>query len=340
MSVRASDLTTNSHVTGLSMQSQQITSNEQTGHYDVQAYSIRTAEELSIIETHLKNELSRQSPIELQAFDISAGDDHKSDLHQAAVQSVQNILSSSETPNKNKFHRFKLQSLLNKNLDITLSLVRFITNATTITAALVIGKDIPISHGIIIGMVAGGLSGYAQYKTNAIAKWLSQSKLLIEASRKIGLSKNQSEVLNKSEKNLQEVEKFIRWGSIDMAFLAAINSVMMMLNIPVTGNLFETVIKSTASQGMMDIGVFNLSHYLKAQFPERENKINKMTSVGLFISSGISVMSAASALVGVTMTDLGFITLSTTGLVLRLYPTYSEWKRNKTVLKSCLGLFQ
>lgn len=219
----------------------------------------------------------------------------------------------------------------------TLTILRFIANGSITTASLIITQDVSISKALFIGVMAGGATAALQYHTQVFANWLKNSYKMISVAEKMklikaGSSKDADHLIRKI---LSETEKYIKWGLLEVAFVKMIDLSMMVVGIPTSDVFWNTVLKSTASQGIFDVGVSNLSQQLAKKYPHLKQHIDNGEHIGMFTSSIISVFSAVGALIDLPLSDVGFAALAGGGIILNTYPSYQAFK----IKRQCRALF-
>ncbi|MGZ3690424.1 MAG: hypothetical protein ACXVAX_02905 [Pseudobdellovibrio sp.] len=323
---------------------------------EVQSFDIESEQDLK----SAREQILGQNPEKLKAeefftLNIETTDrEAKTNLDRSADQALAEI-SSAVSSNKKISQSVQVntdpvkKSFFKRHYNKTLAVVRFMANATTVSLGLIVGKHISLEHAAMIGVLAGSMSAAIQLKSDMIFKWLSNSVLLVKAAKKIGLlSETDNGEITRSEHIIKEVEMYGRWASLEASFLAICQTSMALLNIPVTENLFATVAKSTASQGLFEVGVLKASKLLEQINPNWSEKSAQFKNISLFAGSGVSVLSAIGSMIDMPYANLGFITLSATGIVLNFSPKLAKLKpvekiiekwRPRPVILRCAQLF-
>jgi hypothetical protein len=209
------------------------------------------------------------------------------------------------------------QTFLKRHYNLTLAMVRFVANTGVVSVGLITGKGVPLEHALMIGALAGAISGGIQIKSAQVFAWLSNSVALVNSAKRIGLISNTNGLSPaRSERILREVETYSKWAMLETGFLLACHTAMGLLSIPVTESLFETVAKSTLSQGVFEVGVLKAADQLEKMNPRWSNRAAVFKNVSIFAGSSISVLAAIGSMVGMPYSNLGFVVLTATGLVL------------------------
>jgi hypothetical protein len=244
------------------------------------------------------------------------------------------------------------QSFLKRHYNLTLAMVRFVANTGVVSVGLITGKGVPLEHALMIGALAGAISGGIQLKSAQVFAWLSNSVVLVNSAKRLGLISNAEGIPpSRSERMLREVETYSKWALLETGFLLACHTAMGLLSIPVTENLFETVAKSTLSQGVFEVGILKAAEQLERMNPNWSNRAAVFKNVSIFAGSSISVLAAIGSMIGMPYSNLGFVVLTATGLVLnfsskivmseRGQRLLSKWKARMTPasrVKSCRQL--
>lgn len=302
-------------------------------HMEVQSFDVSNSKDLAEAKRQIEQSLSGGRIRHFFRLNV-ASSDHIPKPSDAAAMFVANQLSKNiearhSSPQKNITVEAPRVGFFKRHYNTTLAVVRFVANSATVSVGLIVGKEIPLEHALIIGALTGSMSAAVQLKSTAIMKWLSNSVLLVNAAKRAGLIKDSpGEDPTRTARLLKEVETYGRWASLEAAFLIVCETAMKVLEIPIAENLLLTVAKSTASQGMFEVGVLKSISELERMNPELAGRHQVYKNVALFAGSGISVLAAVGALVGMPYSNLGFIVLTGTGAVLNFGP---KLMRTKTV---------
>jgi hypothetical protein len=243
-------------------------------------------------------------------------------------------------------------SFFRRHYNLTLGFVRFITNTGTVSMGLVTGKGVPLEHALMIGALAGAISGGLQVKSDAVFKWLSNSVMLVNSAKKLKLINPEAGLSpSRSEKILREVETYSKWALLETGFLLAVHTAMGLLSIPVAENLISTVAKSTLSQGVFEVGVLRAAEQLEQMNPKWSQRASVFKNVSIFTGSSLSVLAAIGSMIGMPYANLGFVVLTATGLVLnfgskiivsekgqKLLNLWAERRNRRIVVPSCRNL--
>ncbi len=308
------------------------------GHMEVQSFDASNSKDLAEAKRQIEQSLGNKRTQHLYRLNVTASD-HIPRPSDAAAIAVANEISQTidarhTSPQKNIAVEPARPGFLKRHYNTTLAVVRFIANGTTVTIGLIVGKQIPLEHALVIGVLTGTMSAAIQLKSDKVMKYLSNSVLLVNAAKKMGLIKGTpGEDPAKAEKVLKEVETYGRWASLEAAFLIVCETAMKVLDIPIAENLFLTVAKSTGSQGVYEVGVLKTVSRLEEMNPELAARHSVYKNVALFAGSGISVLAAVGALVGLPYASLGFLVLTGTGVVLNFGPKLVKSKPIEQIMR-------
>lgn len=328
---------------------------EGTVHIEVQSYDIHTADDLNRARQEILAK-TRQQPETNEFFriEVKTSDARPQSLETPVKNVATEIENSIRADNKSKPAATTVAppnaaSFFKRNYNMTLSFVRFVANTAVVSSGLVIGAGVPMEHALLIGSLAGAMSGAIQLKSDVVMKWLANSVLMVNTAKRLRLlPANEGLEPARAERAMREVEMYSRWAMLETGFLLVIRTSMSLLNIPVTENLFMTVAKSTASQGIFEVGVLKATQQLERMNPNWSSRASVFKNVALFTGSGVSVLAAIGSMVGMPFANLGFVVLTGTGLVLNFAPKLaknrtverilSSWRPSGSV-KTCRGLF-
>ncbi|MBY0554389.1 hypothetical protein K2P97_07665 [bacterium] len=292
-------------------------------HLEVRSFEINTIQDLEQAKSEVLQKIRTDYKTgQFFVMGVQSADHQEKSLDQAAQLSINEIEALIEAEVKVKPAPLTVENptkvnFFKRHYNLTLGFVRFVANASVVSTGLIIGKGVAPEHALLVGTLAGALSGIMQVKSEALFKWLSNSVLLVKAAQKTGLlSKQETRFTQTAEKTLKEVEMYGRWASLEAGFLLICQAAMTILNIPVAENLALTVAKSTASQGVYEVGVMKAAQQLEKMNPRWSNKISVFKNVSLFTGSGISVLAAIGSMIDMPFSNLGFVVLTGAGIVL------------------------
>lgn len=342
----------------LFLSTEKIPTDKGDAHIEVQSFEINSQKDLASAQAEIMEKLQLDNRSEdLFVLEVQSKQYKSSPLEQSSQLLLNEIESSLDVKNKikpqplivdapNKANFFK------KHYNITLGFVRFVTNAATVSTGLIIGKGVSPEHALLVGTLAGALSGIIQVKSDALFKWLSNSVILVKAAQKSGLlSKKETAFTHAAERTLKEVEMYGRWATLEGGFLLICQTAMTLLNIPIAENIFLTIGKSTISQGVFEVGILKATAELEKINPRWTTRAAVFKNVSLFAGSGISVLAAIGSMIDMPFANLGFVVLTATGVVLnfsskivKLKPIDSilqKWRQTpaKSIIQ-CKSLFQ
>jgi hypothetical protein len=328
-------------------------------HLEVTAYNIQNERDLQTARENITLQLrSRPDANEIFRLKVSAkGMPVNSQLAiktEALVGEVERLVDAKERLEQKNIEVEKpQQTFLKRHYNLTLAFVRFVANTGVVSVGLITGKGVPLEHALMIGALAGAISGGIQIKSTQVFAWLSNSVFLVNSAKRIGLLSNTNGLTPaRSEKILREVETYGKWAMLETGFLLACHTAMGLLSIPITENLFETVAKSTLSQGVFEVGILKSADQLEKINPSWSNRVAVFKNVSIFAGSSISVLAAIGSMVGMPYSNLGFVVLTATGLALNFSSKIvmseqgqrllTKWKANTAIdnrIKSCRHLF-
>ncbi|MCC2679835.1 MAG: hypothetical protein K0R29_2411 [Pseudobdellovibrio sp.] len=307
-------------------------------HMEVQSFDVSNSKDLAEAKRQIEQSLGDKRTQHLYQLNVTASDHIPRPSDSAAQAAINEIAQKVDARHKSPQKNIKVEparpGFLKRHYNTTLAVVRFIANGATVTIGLIVGKEIPLEHALIIGALTGTMSAAIQLKSDKIMKWLSNSVLMVNAAKKAGLIKSTpGEDPSRAEKTLKEVEMYGRWASLETAFLLVCETAMKVLDIPIAENILLTVAKSTASQGVYEVGVLKTINRLEDMNPELASRHNVYKNVALFAGSGISVLAAVGALVGIPYANLGFLVLTGTGAVLNFGPKLVKSKPVEQIMR-------
>jgi hypothetical protein len=305
------------------MTTQPIETDAGPAYMEVTSFKIQNERDLNSAREMIIGQIKYKAKTnELFKLHITAKDQpvnqHLAVKTEAVVGEIENLVQALEKlePKNIEVEKPK-QSFLQRHYNLTLSFVRFVANSGVVSVGLITGKGVPLEHAFMIGALAGALSGAIQLKSTQVFAWLSHSVLLVNSAKRMGLISNTDGITpQRSERILREVETYSKWALLETGFLLSVHTAMGLLNIPVTENLFETVAKSTLSQGVFEVGILKASEQLEKMNSNWNNKVAVFKNVSIFAGSSISVLAAIGSMVGMPYSNLGFVVLTGTGLIL------------------------
>lgn len=292
-------------------------------HLEVTAFNIQNERDLQTARETIVGQLRyRRVTNEIFRLNVSAKgmpvNNQLAVKTQAVVGEVESLVEASERLEQKNIEVEKPHpSFLKRHYNLTLALVRFVANTGVVSVGLITGKGVPLEHALMIGALAGAISGGIQIKSTQVFAWLSNSVVLVNSAKRLGLISNTNGLTPaSSERILREVETYSKWALLETGFLLACHTAMGLLSIPITENLFETVAKSTLSQGVFEVGILKAADQLERMNPRWSNRAAVFKNVSIFAGSSISVLAAIGSMVGMPYSNLGFVVLTATGLVL------------------------
>jgi hypothetical protein len=327
-------------------------------HLEVTAFNIQNEKDLKTARDTIVGQLRyRRVTNEIFRLNVSAKgmpvNNQLAAKTEAVVGEVESLADARERLEQKNIEVEKpQQSFLKRHYNLTLAMVRFVANTGVVSVGLITGKGVPLEHALMIGALAGAISGGIQLKSAQVFAWLSNSVVLVNSAKRLGLISNAEGIPpSRSERMLREVETYSKWALLETGFLLACHTAMGLLSIPVTENLFETVAKSTLSQGVFEVGILKAAEQLERMNPNWSNRAAVFKNVSIFAGSSISVLAAIGSMIGMPYSNLGFVVLTATGLVLnfsskivmseRGQRLLSKWKARMTPasrVKSCRQL--
>lgn len=290
-------------------------------HLEVQNFQITNLDELSEAQTTIKAKFSgTQRLSEFFTLGVQSSDYRINSLEVNFQNTVRDIKSSVSADHVSEQNPVVVEpprgNIFKRNYNLTLGVVRGVVNGATVFAGLVVGKGIPMEHAALIGLLAGSISGGIQIKSDFFFKWLADSVAFVNMAKRLRLIPNTDGAEpSRAEKILKEVVMYSKWASMEGAFLLVIQTSMAMLNVPVTEGLISTIAKSTASQGVYEVGLMKAADQLGLINPRWAGRAQIFKNVSAFGGSTISVLAAIGTLVGMPFSNLGFVVLTSAGLV-------------------------
>lgn len=292
-------------------------------HLEVTAFNIQNERDLQTARETIVGQL-RYRPVTNEIFRLNVSAKGMPVNNQLAIKTeaivgeVESLVEASERLEQKNIEVEKPHpSFLKRHYNLTLALVRFVANTGVVSVGLITGKGVPLEHALMIGALAGAISGGIQIKSTQVFAWLSNSVVLVNSAKRLGLISNTNGLTpTRSERILREVETYSKWALLETGFLLACHTAMGLLSIPITENLFETVAKSTLSQGVFEVGILKAADQLERMNPRWSNRAAVFKNVSIFAGSSISVLAAIGSMVGMPYSNLGFVVLTATGLAL------------------------
>ena len=327
-------------------------------HLEVTAFNIQNERDLQTARETIVGQL-RYRPVTNEIFRLNVSSKGMPVNNQLAIKTeavvgeVESLVEATERLEQKNIEVEKpQQTFLKRHYNLTLAMVRFVANTGVVSVGLITGKGVPLEHALMIGALAGAISGGIQIKSAQVFAWLSNSVVLVNSAKRLGLISNTNGIAPaRSERILREVETYSKWALLETGFLLACHTAMGLLSIPVTENLFETVAKSTLSQGVFEVGIIKAADQLERMNPSWTNKAAVFKNVSIFAGSSISVLAAIGSMIGMPYSNLGFVVLTGAGLALnfsskivmseRGQRLLSKWKARMTPasrVKSCRQL--
>lgn len=290
-------------------------------HLEIQNFEINNATELSEAQAAISVKMSgTQRVSEFFTLNVQSRNYRVNSLEVSFQNSVREIKNSVSADHVSEQPTTVVEpprgNIFKRNYNLTLGLVRGVVNGATVFAGLVVGKGIPMEHAALIGVLAGAISGGIQIKNEFFFKWLGDSVFFVNQAKRLKLIPDTDGAdPSRAEKILKEAVMYTKWASMEAAFLLVIQTSMAMLNVPVTEGLLSTVLKSTGSQGVYDVGTMKLADNFEAVNPRWARHTQTFKNISAFSGSAISVLAAIGAMVGVPFANYGFVVLAGTGLI-------------------------
>lgn len=307
----------------LFLSTEEISTDKGPARIEVRSFEINSPQDLENAKSEILQKTYKDYKTgQFFVMGVQSSDHKPTSLDKAADLSIKEIEASIDAAVKVKPETLTVEkpnkvNFFKKHYNITLAFVRFVANTSTVSTGLIIGKGVSPEHALLVGTLAGALSGIIQVKSDALFKWLSNSVLLVKAAQKTGLlSKNETNFTKAAEKTLKEVEMYGRWASLESGFLLICQTAMTLLNIPVAENIFMTVAKSTLSQGVFEVGILKATAELEKINPNWATKAAVFKNVSLFAGSSISVLAAIGSMIDMPFANLGFVVLTASGIIL------------------------
>lgn len=210
-----------------------------------------------------------------------------------------------------------------------LTIVRFLTGTTVLTTSIIHQYGSPLENALLVGLLAGAITGAIQYKTEAFSKIITNSIYLASMAKKLNLLSHKENLqlekidaqlnkapLHKTEARLNEIESFGKVALLEVTFLSVIQLAMFFTHIPITENLFTTAAKSIASQGFYNKEVFKKANDLETLKPHLSGQISKAKKTLSFLGSILSFLGVAGSMTGVPASYVSFALLLGTGAIL------------------------
>lgn len=310
-------------------------------HLEVQVYEINSTQDLNRAKAEIL-EKTRANPSTGEFFrvDVKADGYRNANLDTAVQRAATEIEGSLRAQNKAKPAPFttpfrRVGGYLKKNYNVALGVVRFVANTAVVSTGLIYGAGVSPEHALMIGALAGTMSGAIQIKSDVVMRWLSNSVLMVNAAKRLRLlPQNEGMEPGRAERTLREVEMYSRWAMLETGFLLVVRTAMSVLNIPVTENLFLTVAKSTGSQGIYEVGVLKASQQLARLNPRWAARTSTFKNVALFAGSGVSVLAAIGSMIHMPFANLGFVVLTGTGLILNFAPKLATSRTVERIMRA------
>ena len=324
---------------------EEISTETGSAHLEVQSTEIRSESDLRAAGEEIIERVRRESKnskyYRLNVTAEGTGEPQQAALEHRVEASLAELESSIPAENLRISKELKVEkpreSFLKRHYNLTLTVIRFVANTATISVGLVLGKHVPVEHATMIGVLAGTFSGAIQLNSKRVFKWLSDSVFFVNLAKKAGLIKN-ADSPQTGERILKEAEMYGRWATLEAGFLLVCQTAMRLLNIPISENLFITTAKSTASQGIYEVGVLKASRELERINPNWADKAAIFRNVAPFGGSALSVLSAIGTMIGIPYSNLGFVFLTGAGLVLNFSPKLMRTKPVEKILNRWRGV--
>lgn len=288
-------------------------------HLEVTSVEIRSEQDLKVAQELIENaKASTPSSAEVTVYNVKLEDSEPTELSKKTQALVQEQMKGAATADA----ILPKQSFLKRHYNTTLALVRLVANTAVVYTGLVMGQGIRGDHALYVGLLAGAMSGAVQLKSEELYRWIERATFVTNKAKKMGILQSTEEgaELPKAEKLIIEAEKYTRWWVLEVGFLAACKGLMAWLNIPDGSDIWTTSFKSTATQGVYEVGVLRAATILGKIKPEWASRANVFKNVSYFAGSSLSVLAAVAVMAGLPIANMGFIVLGATGVVLNLVP--------------------
>lgn len=291
-------------------------------HLEVTSIEIQTDQDLNVARELIQDSIaSVPSSSEATVYNVKFEDSEPTELSKKTEALVRE-----HTKNATKATDTILpkQSFFKQHYNTTLAIVRLVANTAVVYWGLVAGQGIRGDHALYVGLLAGAMSGAVQLKSEELYRWVENATYISNKAKKMGILKQTAEgvELPKAEKLIVESEKYTRWWVLEVGFLAACKGLMAWLGIPDGSDIWTTSIKSTATQGVYEVGVLKAATVLGKIKPQWASRANVFKNVSYFAGSSLSVLAAVAVMAGLPIANAGFIILGATGAVLNLAPKF------------------
>lgn len=309
-------------------------------HIDVHAFKLDSGEDLARAQTTIAA-ASAGLPAPQGFFELTVTTAGSSSaisdelLHQAA-QSIQADLKpeGGDAPQSFVVEAARAEPFLKRHYNAALAFVRVFVSGAPMTAGIIMSNGGSIEHALLIGLLAGSISGAVQLKSDLYFRFLENSDLAIRNLQKFGLFTDyiRHSPASRGASALLYSERFTRWYLVELGFLWAVNTAMALLDVPTEGGiyLYLTALMAMASQGLYEsFGILRSSKLIRS-FPKWANRAPVFTNVMALTGSAASNLSSALGLMGLPVAYLGFGVLLTSGAVLGLAPEIMRAKKQAT----------
>ena len=184
--------------------------------------------------------------------------------------------------------------------------------AGTTTTWTVLNSSVPIELALVVGAVAGLLSGTVQWHNGKFLNWLTANTILKKVFR---LTDERIASLSISP------EEMARWFMLEAGFLGAIHLTMAMIGVDSGRPLLVTAGLSFLAQAGFDLANgTSRSRALEATQDEAtQKKIQRRSDVYSALISGLSVTGAVMDLAGIPIGKIGLVVMAAGGWPLYLW---------------------
>jgi hypothetical protein len=206
-----------------------IPTSQGPAHLEVQTYTIRNEADLTRAKNEILDKLRTNSRShDLFRLNVVTSDHVANNLDSSTRVALDQIESTIISSHKDATQNISVAppdkaGFFKRHYNLTLSFVRFVANTGVVSTGLIMGAGVAAPHAILIGALAGAMSGTIQLKSDVLMKWLSNSVLLVSTAKKLGLLKaNEGAEPSRAERVMKEMEMYGRWATLEAAFLIVV----------------------------------------------------------------------------------------------------------------------
>ncbi len=239
----------------------------------------------------------------------------------------------------------EFQNWFVRNNNIVYTTIRFVLNGATIGATMIYSLNVPLANALLLGLLAGSMSGLIQYNVVKYRDWLESDAFV--RNFKIETYDWESPLKNDFKEFyndfLSVAGQYTKFGLSETVFVSLARLAMWLLNIPsqTVGfkanlvNVIKTSIRSTVAQGVAELGLFKDLEVQKAYGGWSDQFAALIRNTSVFLISAASVAVAALQLVrpelggvielGFFELPVGFAAITTVGLGFYLHALLTYW---------------